>query len=93
MSELVDIYKGAPPNEKNTAFDLLVNLDPSNRNRYDAIKAGEFILCPEPGPCAARLGQRCRCHTHYRTMRREHAAALPSQTAYTFRPYIGFQTR
>jgi len=40
VSELVDIYKGAPPNEKNTAFDLLVNLDPSNRNRYDAIKAG-----------------------------------------------------
>jgi hypothetical protein len=40
VSELVDIYKGAPPNEKNTAFDLLISIDPANRNRYEAIKAG-----------------------------------------------------
>ncbi len=40
VSELVDIFKGAPPNEKNTAFELLINIDPANRNRYDAIKAG-----------------------------------------------------
>ena len=40
VSELVDIFKGAPPNEKNTAFDLLISIDPANRNRYEAIKAG-----------------------------------------------------
>ena len=40
VAELVDIFKGAPPSEKNTAFELLVSIDPANRNRYEAIKAG-----------------------------------------------------
>lgn len=40
VSELVDIFKGATPGEKNTAFELLVSIDPANRNRYEAIKAG-----------------------------------------------------
>lgn len=40
VAELVDIFKGAPPSEKNTAFELLISIDPANRNRYEAIKAG-----------------------------------------------------
>lgn len=39
VSELIEIYKGATAAEKVAAFNLLVQLDPANRQKYEAIKS------------------------------------------------------
>ena len=40
VNELINMFKGAPPDEKTTIVEMLTNLDPSNTTKYNKITGG-----------------------------------------------------